>query len=134
MKVIYVEKNSNINGHLKLAEKLGISNTKTGSVEDQGDLIELLDNEKPDLLIIDSRFRGLKDSKTIRYLSKLKETTVVSINRINGVSSFAEISYIKDGFQEKFLRKSELLERVRSLRLQKNRFPRHASPLSKDCL
>ena len=120
MKVIFVENNNKIAKHQALTKELDITGAKTKIVNGQNSLKELISHEKPDLVIIDDRFPGLRSTTTLDYLHKLKETLVIFIKRINGVKEITELVYSANGCEEKCLSHDELLRRLRTYRVTNN--------------
>ena len=91
VRILYVENPAKISSHQDFANKLGFKNQKTYSIENIKALIGHLNKEKPQLLIIDDRFPGLKEAKTLQYLASLKDITVILIKRVNGTKKIRKL-------------------------------------------
>jgi DNA-binding response OmpR family regulator len=116
--VMYVEEKAKIAAHQILAKELNLS-SKDVSVEKEGDLIRLLNTEKPDLVIIDDKFPGIYTSPTLQALSEIKETSVILIKRTNGVKTIKKVVHNIGGIEVVTISEQELLDRIHDLKLHK---------------
>ena len=119
VKVVYWERKRKILSHKELADNLGIKDSKVRLIENSGELIELLNREKPEVLIINDKLNALKDSNMLRCLNEAKETIIILIERVNGAKRIRELSHTESGLQEKVISQKELLEKVNLLKLRK---------------
>ena len=115
---LIVEKDSKINGHIKLADALGIQDKHLQSVKKTDELVRLVKDEKPDLLIIDEGLINLNYIETKLLFKNISPLVVVFIERDNGTKKIIELERSVDGYKEKIISEKELLHKVKLLKLR----------------